>query len=148
MRRLPRAKGWATYVVQNKFHSKISSVFTPKKNSKKGILVDRIVLNKLVRDKVTEILNRKGVKYKAARVHNIERALARKLHEEVGELLSAKPKDRAGELADVYEVLEALAKHWGVRMQKVRTAQKKKRRAKGGFSKGILLFWTEASNKK
>lgn len=109
--------------------------------------VNRTVLNKLVRDKVTEILDKKGIKYKAAKVRDMERALTRKLHEEVGELVSAKPKDRARELADVYEVLEALAKHWGVRMQKVRTTQKRKRKAKGGFNKGILLFWTQKSSK-
>lgn len=113
----------------------------------KGVDV-RNVLNKLVRDKITETLEKKGIRYKAAKVRKLERALLRKLNEEIGKLVRAQPKDRVEEFADVLEVLEALAQHWNLRMQKIRKSQKRKRKTKGGFSKGILLFWIDESKEK
>lgn len=111
----------------------------------------RVVHNKLVRDKVVDHLKRKGIPHKASPVRKKERVpsfLFRKLYEEVKELQDAKGDDRVSEFADVYEVLEELAREFKIKTQKIRRAQKKKRRDKGGFARKILLYWTDVTKEE
>ncbi len=106
----------------------------------------RVVHNKLVRDKVVDHLKKKGIKYKASPIRKKERIpsfLFRKLHEEIKELENAKGDKKVFELADIYEILEEIAREFEIKTQKIRRVQKRKRHDKGGFTRKILLYWTD-----
>ena len=92
--------------------------------------------NKLVRDKIPEILSKKGIIYKkriaSAREYKIE--LVKKLDEEVKDFLEKKD---LYELADIMEVIEALKKL--PEYKKVEEIKKAKKKQRGGFNKRIIL---------
>lgn len=95
--------------------------------------------NKLVRDRIPEIIGAAGKKCTLRRVQGktaLRAALVEKLREETAEY---RKEPGIGELADLAEVVEALAALDGFSFHQVRAAQLKKRRARGGFKKGIVL---------
>ena len=92
--------------------------------------------NKLVRDKIPEILDGKNISYKRriASPEEYRTELIKKLGEEVAEFMEAGNPE---ELADVLEVVEALKKlpeYHGVDELK-----KQKREERGGFDQKIIL---------
>jgi predicted house-cleaning noncanonical NTP pyrophosphatase (MazG superfamily) len=92
--------------------------------------------NKLVRDKIPEILDKKGVPYekRIASPEEYKAELIRKLEEEVNEFSIAGDPE---ELADVLEVILALKKvvpYGGVEDLRI-----KKREERGGFDDRIIL---------
>lgn len=92
--------------------------------------------NKLVRDKIPEHLDSKGISYEK-RIANEEEyriELIKKLEEEVKEFLEVKTVE---EFADILEVIEALKKL--PEFTKVEEIKKKKLEEKGGFEKKIIL---------
>ncbi len=92
--------------------------------------------NKLVRDKVPEILDEKGIacEKRVASSEEYKAELLKKLNEEVGEFLKA---GDAEELADVLEVIEALKKLPDyITVQELRN---KKREERGGFDGRVIL---------
>ena len=97
--------------------------------------------NKLVRDKIPEIIEAQG-EMPVIRVLEGEeylRHLEDKLDEEVGEYHRDKNME---ELADILEVLYALADTIGSR-EELLAAYEKKHTARGGFAKGIFLLSKE-----
>jgi len=104
---------------------------------KEGIVkCSHIHLGKLVRDNIPEIVKRENKPFKLYRVDDTEllvEKLVEKLEEEVEEFI----EDRnAEELADILEVVYAIAERIGADVEKVR---EEKRRERGGFSKGVIL---------
>lgn len=98
-----------------------------------------ITYNKLVRDRIPEIIAAAGKKCVVKRLRGkpaLRRALIAKLAEELSEY---EREPNCGELADMQEVLDALIRVDGLTNQQVRARQKQKRRARGGFSKAIFL---------
>ncbi|GII66801.1 phosphoribosyl-ATP pyrophosphohydrolase [Sphaerisporangium krabiense] len=100
-----------------------------------------ISYGKLVRDRIPEIIEADG---RTAKVRVLEEsevlpALMAKLSEEVEELHRAEPGDRLGELADVYEVLVAVAGAGGFSEEEVREAALRKRVERGGFGRRLWL---------
>lgn len=98
------------------------------------------IFRKLVRDNVPEIIKMEG---KNPITHVLEgkeyvTALENKLLEEVQELRSAK-EDPEEEIADVYEVLDALIEARGFNKAGISAIKEKKRRERGGFSKKLFL---------
>ena len=92
--------------------------------------------NKLVRDKIPEILDGKGVPYERRVASEIEykAELVKKLGEEVAEFtVDGDPE----ELADVIEVIEALKKI--PEYATVDTLRLRKREERGGFEERIIL---------
>ena len=92
--------------------------------------------NKLVRDKIPEILDRKGVSYekRIASDEEYKAELIKKLGEETEEFL----KDNSPEeLADVIEVIEALKKMTDY--ENVEEVRRKKLEDRGGFDQKIIL---------
>jgi len=92
--------------------------------------------NKLVRDKIPQILDAKLVSYeqRIASPKEYKAELIRKLGEEVGEFTQACDPE---ELADVLEVIEALKK-----LPEFKDAEELKRKKfedRGGFDKRIIL---------
>ncbi|MGL6105801.1 phosphoribosyl-ATP pyrophosphohydrolase [Romboutsia sp.] len=97
-----------------------------------------IVYDKLVRDRIPEIIEASGKKCEIE-VVNDEVALEylyKKLGEEVAELLEDKNLD---EVADVMEVLFAIAGKYGYSEEEVLDKRNLKKDSRGGFEKNLIL---------
>lgn len=92
--------------------------------------------NKLVRDRIPEILDQKGIAYeeRVASPEEYKAELIKKLGEEVVEFSEAGSPE---ELADVLEVIEALKvlPEYG----EVDEIKRKKKEERGGFERKIIL---------
>lgn len=87
---------------------------------------------KLVRDKIPEIVGKSCIYWCDWKMD----ALVGKLHEEAEELLACVDKeDIYEELADIYEVLEAIHYHYNLDEVKTFKLQQQKREERGGFDK-------------
>jgi predicted house-cleaning noncanonical NTP pyrophosphatase (MazG superfamily) len=100
-----------------------------------------ISYGKLVRDRIPEIITAKG---KEAHVRTLQaselfEALMAKLGEEADELRRAEPDSQLEELADLREVLAALAATLGYSDEQVEQAAREKRARRGGFQRGAWL---------
>ncbi len=98
--------------------------------------------NKLVRDNIPSSIEAKGEKVYThiADDQEYEQALYKKLIEEAREF---KAKPSAEEMADLQEVLTALAEFKKISAEEVTKAKLDKAEKKGGFSKRIILERTE-----
>jgi len=92
--------------------------------------------NKLVRDRIPEILDSKGVPYeeRTASPEEYKAELIKKLLEEIAEFAEESSPE---ELADILEVIEALKQL--PEYTDVETVRLKKRTERGGFDKRIIL---------
>ena len=104
--------------------------------------------NKLVRDKIPEIIRNSGNHCGISTLNDAEyiKALRQKLVEEANEAATASPEELAQELADLMEVMDALISATGIKPEEVREIQKSKRSRRGGFDNRIKLLWTETDN--
>ena len=98
--------------------------------------------NKLVRDKIPEIILATGKTPKVCKLDGVKfyNELNKKLLEEVQEFIEA---DNIEELADIMEVLDAILEKKGISYEEVRDVQRAKREKRGGFKEGIFLQWVE-----
>ena len=89
----------------------------------------RIEHNKLVRDKIPEIISSSGNQCETITLNNLDyiQALRNKLVEEAKEIAIAPDEDLAQELADVMEVIDALMVATGIEPETVKEIQKEKR---------------------
>jgi predicted house-cleaning noncanonical NTP pyrophosphatase (MazG superfamily) len=101
--------------------------------------------NKLVRDRIPEIIMRDGRESEVVIMSKDEyrEALRTKLIEEAEEAARADPGKLVIELADLYEVVDAIMAAYGIDRQLVLTEQKQRRIERGGFEERIQLLWTE-----
>lgn len=96
------------------------------------------IYNKLVRDKIPEIIKNDGrtpVLYLADKA-DYEQALLKKLAEEAEEFIETPCIE---EIADIYEVLDALVKHFDYDIEEIKRVKREKQNLRGGFDKGIIL---------
>ena len=100
---------------------------------------------KLVRDRIPEIIQSDGKVPLCTLVSgdDLRAALKVKAREELAELCDASPESLLEEIADVYEVLLAIAKNAGVGWSEVEHVASRKRDLRGGFSGGIWLLATK-----
>jgi predicted house-cleaning noncanonical NTP pyrophosphatase (MazG superfamily) len=107
--------------------------------------MSRIVYNKLVRDRIPEIIAQNGKTYGAESMspEEFERGLLEKLIEEAREAQQADDTQLKTELADLQEVIDALLVLKGISRQVLRAEQRSRRRERGGFKKHLKLLWTE-----
>lgn len=107
----------------------------------------KITFDKLIRDKIPEIMTAKGVKYKVRALEQAEftRALATKVVEEAAEVHDAihDNAELVKELADLQEVLDTLMGENNITREQVLEMQEKRRNERGGFEKKLFLEETE-----
>ena len=102
--------------------------------------------NKLVRDKIIEIMESKGSKLYSYKLNDQDflKQLKLKLLEEASEVHKAqKEEELVEELADVLEIIENLAKLNNLTLKDLQLAQEKKRLEKGGYQQRIFLSFAE-----
>jgi predicted house-cleaning noncanonical NTP pyrophosphatase (MazG superfamily) len=102
--------------------------------------------NKLVRDKIPQIIESKGKKF-SIKVLNDEdyiKYLKEKAYEELDEYCAAETDGEAmEELADLLEVIQALAKHHGSSIEEVEAVRIDKAEKRGGFQEKVFLIEVE-----
>jgi len=98
--------------------------------------------NKLVRDNIPAIINKKGQKAVTKRLDDAEYRfqLERKLQEEVDEYLADKNGD---ELADILEVVYALGEALQLTPEMLEMLRRKKAEERGVFKDRVLLVGVE-----
>jgi predicted house-cleaning noncanonical NTP pyrophosphatase (MazG superfamily) len=100
---------------------------------------------KMVRDKIPSRIDQRKEASVTSEVDDglKKKFLTGKLLEEALEVRNASnPDEKRMELADLYEVLRALAQAEGISMEEIVAAADKKRAKAGGFDKGLVLFQT------
>lgn len=102
-----------------------------------------MIHNKLVRDKIPEIIETNGCKctIKYIEGEDLKDALSVKLVEEVCEFIEADMDME--ELADIFEVIDAIIKINNWSKMDITKIQADKRIKRGSFNKGIFLIDTE-----
>ncbi len=103
-------------------------------------------MQKLVRDRIPEIIERNGETPITRILRDDERlpALLAKLNEEYTELQAALTVE---EVADMIEVLLALARHLGYSEDMVMQLLHEKRKIRGGFENGVFLLDVQPSSR-
>ena len=99
------------------------------------------IYNKLVRDKIPEIIETNG-EVPITRILNDEeykKELEKKLYEEYQEVLMAQGKDRLAELADMLEVIKYLAQLENSSLDEVIKVAQEKNLKRGAFEDKIFL---------
>ncbi len=98
----------------------------------------KITYNKLIRDRIPEIIESAGKKFKTRILDESEYRveLRKKLQEEVNEFLDS---DELSEIADILEVIESLVHDSGNNMDEVYAIKETKKKKRGGFDKKIFL---------
>ena len=96
------------------------------------------IYNKLVRDKITEIIEADGrvAKYKILDDNEYRQELNKKLQEEVKEYLE---DNNVEELADIVEVIYGILNSMNVSIQEFEKVRTNKQEKKGAFEKKIYL---------
>jgi len=96
---------------------------------------------KLVRDRIPEIIRAAGEAADTVRLNRIDyrTALDLKLIEEATEVVQSEDDARIEELADVYEVLLAIAAHLGISWSTILKTAALKRGTHGGFGDRLWL---------
>lgn len=102
----------------------------------------KIYHNKLVRDRIPDILKKDKVKFdfRVAKKEEFLDRLYEKLIEEINEF---KEKPSVDEFADIMEVLESIAREHDFQLEEIKIAKKTKKINRGGFNKKIILGFTE-----
>ncbi|MGP4082719.1 nucleoside triphosphate pyrophosphohydrolase [Pseudalkalibacillus sp. R45] len=102
--------------------------------------------NKLVRDRIPEILENKGLNYNTrlmeADEYKVE--LREKLKEELNEYLEASDDPSSiEELADILELIQSLTKIHNSSIEVLEAVRKQKAEKRGGFQERIFLIDVE-----
>lgn len=107
------------------------------------------IYNKLVRDKIPDIIRSNGEMpiIKILNDDDYKKELDKKLFEEYNEVINASGYDRLGELADMIEVIKALAKIEGKSLNDVIKISSDKAEKRGGFESKIFLEKVIENNK-
>jgi predicted house-cleaning noncanonical NTP pyrophosphatase (MazG superfamily) len=103
------------------------------------------VYNKLVRDRIPEIIEAAGKQcaVEALSEKKYQQALRQKLIEEAHEAAEADNQELTKELADLLEVIDALMEVHQINPATVRAEQEHRRAERGGFEQRIFLLWSQ-----
>ena len=105
----------------------------------------RIEYHKLVRDRIPELIRNDGYTCDTTTMDEREYqdALRAKLVEEALEAASANEETMVTELADLYEVINALMSEYNIDITAVRNEQRRRQEERGGFEQRIRLIGIE-----
>lgn len=98
--------------------------------------------NKLVRDRILEIIENNGKTFTTRILDEKEyiEEISKKIQEELLEYLEVESKEhKVEELADLLELVNALAQYEGVTLEDVENVRKQKAEKRGGFRERIFL---------
>lgn len=100
--------------------------------------------NKLIRDKIPEIMEVRGVEYSVRELSDVEyeTKLNEKLHEELQEFMEASTEEKLAELADMVEVIHAIVLNSGSTLDAFERLRRQKLEERGGFQQKLLLIHT------
>jgi len=102
--------------------------------------------NKLVRDKIVEIMENRGSKLYSYTLNDqdFHKQLKLKLIEEALEVQkTTNDQDLLEELADVLELIHTISELHNISAEQLEAAQVKKREEKGGYNKRLFLTFAE-----
>jgi predicted house-cleaning noncanonical NTP pyrophosphatase (MazG superfamily) len=101
--------------------------------------------NKLVRDRIPQILESQSIQFAVEGMtpDQYRQALRQKLLEEAQEAATATEANLITELADLWEVIDATISAHGIRRDHVLACQLQRRMARGTFDRRLKLLWTE-----
>jgi len=102
-----------------------------------------IKYNKLIRDKIPEIIEADGKDYKVKKLEDDEylKYLNAKLQEELDEYQES---GEIEELADFLEIIYAILDHKDISREELEKIRKEKKQKRGGFARKLLLIGVEA----
>ena len=102
-----------------------------------------IKYNKLIRDKIPEIIEADGKAYKVKKLEDEEylKSLNAKLQEELDEYQES---GEVEELADLLEIIYAILDYKDISREKLEQIRQEKAEARGGFAKKLFLIGVEA----
>ncbi|PJF31665.1 MAG: nucleotide pyrophosphohydrolase [Phototrophicales bacterium] len=102
------------------------------------------IYNKLIRDKILEMIAREGKTYEVETLNDTDykQALRNKVVEEAQEVSAASDDDLITEIADLYEVIDALIAIYGLSKSDIIQKQHERREIRGGFDKRLKLIST------
>jgi len=108
-------------------------------------LMPRKEYNKLVRDRIPEILDDQKIQFSIEKMETADyrQALRCKLVEEAQEAAKADDGDLIAELADLCEVIDAMLVAYDIQRTSVLACQMQRRSDRGSFTKKLRLLWTE-----
>ncbi|QED48077.1 nucleoside triphosphate pyrophosphohydrolase [Cytobacillus dafuensis] len=99
--------------------------------------------NKLVRDRIPEIIEKTGKKFSTKILDNTEyiKELKKKSFEELEEYVNTtNNEDAIEELADVLEIIHALADFHGASIERLEEVRKQKAEKRGSFLEKVFLI--------
>ena len=108
--------------------------------------MNRKTYNKLIRDKIPEIIKKNGAipKVSVLDEEKFKVALKEKLVEEASELLEAKTNEEVlNELSDVLQLLESIAQNNNTTIAEVEKQKEKKKQERGAFEKKLFLEYVD-----
>ncbi|MFS0556890.1 phosphoribosyl-ATP pyrophosphohydrolase [Brevibacillus sp. 179-C9.3 HS] len=99
------------------------------------------IYNKLVRDKIPQIIESQGKKAEYRVLCDVEykAMLDQKLHEELSEYLTASEEEKIAELADLIEVVYGVLESKGISVEVFEKVRITKREERGGFKEKLFL---------
>ena len=101
-----------------------------------------IKYNKLIRDKIPEIIEADGKDYEVEKLEDDEylKSLNTKLQEELDEYQES---GEIEELADLLEIIYAILDYKDITREELERIRKEKKQERGGFSRKLLLIGVE-----
>ena len=108
--------------------------------------MNRKIYNKLIRDKIPEIIKKNNAIPKISELSDdkFKIALKEKLVEEARELLEAKTeKEILNELSDVLQLVESIATNNNLSLGEIEKQKENKKQERGGFNKKLFLKYVD-----
>ena len=105
----------------------------------------KIIYNKLIRDRIPEIIREEGKECEVEVMGEDEyrQALLEKLVEEAEEAAKAGDGELVVEIADLLEVIDAVLDVWGIPEVEVMEIKRERCQMRGGFERRFRLISTE-----
>ncbi len=105
-----------------------------------------IKYNKLIRDRILEIIKTDGEKPYSRVLNKNEylKEIKKKIAEEAKELVKAEgKKEIINEIVDIQELIDVIISELGLTKSQIKKKQKIKNKKRGGFKKRLFLIKTE-----